>query len=642
MQINKLQSEVDALKKENEDLREKLHQQRKEMAMTSSINLSSHSQPVLRTILRTNSTTLKSLEVIGNKRPISIGPLSPSIFNNYKNNDIDNSVSPIVTSGIESPLATKSMSGLGLVPLRQPSMTSIRDISASDFGNSIIDVNEKSMTRNTTVYSTINSQKTIEANIPEIVINQVDEKISLTVTRESIPPPPPAPNMPPIAPPLLIKSESQIKIFPKIGGGELFRRKNVNTIFELDENDIVLFTDYDFQDLDKYFEKVRIKRRRSSKKRGQELSKSQNTIDEDFSFMKYERQVVLEIVLTQIEKSKLNPLTRKEILKAIEDYNIQLLDGERIKQLLTCAVFKKGTKTDENVESQEMKNYKAFMNRLNKLSQLEKDKLLSKLSKIDGQTGSSNKESVNKFIYDLYNIKAGSPESQYKNIRDKLNIMDWMVNFDESANNLYAGLLNLNNATRAVRNSKKLAFVLKFAYKAEGYMADSKAVSGLRLEKLAEYTNTKMNETNEFKGNGNLWTFIVKEINKKYPEKSKFYDELLKVGFSQNAQMPFENLEQVEREKQLMNDAEKIVSEEFRITGHEKLGKFLKHIQKRIIDLERQSKKATDSYHSLVAYFGETVENMPPEVFFPKLTKFIEDYKSAEKRVEEIKFDITK
>ena len=112
----------------------------------------------------------------------------------------------------------------------------------------------------------------------------------------------------------------------------------------------------------------------------------------------------------------------------------------------------------------------------------------------------------------------------------------------------------------------------------------------------------------------------------------------------------FENiLSDVNQIKRGMQMTEK----QFEVSGDEILKKFISTNRSKVdkvtniffmllflqdvLQIIQDTETAKEAYENVVKYFGETPKTMPPETFFPMVSRFIEAYKKAEKEVEERK-----
>jgi len=207
--------------------------------------------------------------------------------------------------------------------------------------------------------------------------------------------------------------------------------------------------------------------------------------------------------------------------------------------------------------------------------------------------------------------------------------MIFIGSFPETHVTLLPQIAGVIAASMSIKSSNNLKRVLEVVLAFGNYMNSSKrgAVYGFKLQSLDALADTKSADKK--------WTllhYIVNVLDSYYPDAKCFYNELRYVDRACKAS--FENiLSDVNQIKRGMQMTEK----QFEVSGDEILKKFISTNRSKVDKIIQDTETAKEAYENVVKYFGETPKTMPPETFFPMVSRFIEAYKKAEKEVEERK-----
>ena len=462
---------------------------------------------------RKRKNTLGSLDVLleNSSDPVwirSAGPSSPF--------DLNTKTGPMIRAG-----KTGTLGSIKENPGLEDIVGELTDSSMSNSFDDLLNLGSvESLKRKP---SSLKSQKAFDISIKssikrkellkEEALSTLSRGRKLSISATGIP-------LPPIAPPIL-DLVTHKKIFPKLGG-TIFSAPNFDTIFEIKSGseESTFFKNFDYSILDKYFQKEKRNYDINMSKSFRDSQETQNKKKtEKYTFMKDKRKLNLEMILHIQSKGERSP---KDLINAIANYDKDIINAEVIQQIMSCALLYDGnvnkSKDEAKGDDYEFRQYEKFIN-----DEMDKSLLTDK---------------SDQFIYDLYNIPIPNYDRNSKNfnrrdlarvqqdnISDKLTIIWWMINFSTTEKTFRDNLENMISASNSILISKKLSFIFKLTYKCENYMSKRKA-TGLKMTRLENYKDCRMNKNNEFLGKGNFWTFINKIVKETRPEYDNFYDEI--------------------------------------------------------------------------------------------------------------------
>ena len=211
-------------------------------------------------------------------------------------------------------------------------------------------------------------------------------------------------------------------------------------------------------------------------------------------------------------------------------------------------------------------------------------------------------------------------------LQQRLNIMIFIGNFQETATILSPQLAAVISASLSIKSSQKFKKILELILAFGNYMNSAKrgSVYGFKLASLEQLVETKSTDKKQ-----NLMHYIASVVHSYYPDMGDWHNELRFV--KESAKVSLENVyTDVADIKKGMKDTQK----EFETHQHPVLKEFLAQATRKVDKIIEDAEVAQEAYKNVVTYFGETVKTMPPETFFPIVDKFIKAYVKAEEDIE--------
>ncbi|XP_043359212.1 formin-like protein 1 isoform X3 [Dermochelys coriacea] len=282
--------------------------------------------------------------------------------------------------------------------------------------------------------------------------------------------------------------------------------------------------------------------------------------------------------------------------------------------------------------------------------------------------------------------------SQIPRLADRMNIMNFLGNFSDTAQLLMPQLNAIIAASMSLKSSTKLRNILEIVLAFGNYMNSSKrgAAYGFRLQSLDALLEMKSTDRKQ-----TLLHYIVRVIMEKYPELTGFYTELhfldkagsgsergwssgcpqagpglspgevelegtVPAGLCEACQRsrdrssgrpgsaalplptdtPFSSarpvsLDSVLQDMRALQRGMELTRKEFmRQDDSQVLKDFLKANTEVMEKLQTDSKTAQEAYESAVEYFGENPKTSSPTIFFPIFVRFVKAYKKVEQDIE--------
>ncbi|XP_038241595.1 formin-like protein 1 isoform X10 [Dermochelys coriacea] len=217
--------------------------------------------------------------------------------------------------------------------------------------------------------------------------------------------------------------------------------------------------------------------------------------------------------------------------------------------------------------------------------------------------------------------------SQIPRLADRMNIMNFLGNFSDTAQLLMPQLNAIIAASMSLKSSTKLRNILEIVLAFGNYMNSSKrgAAYGFRLQSLDALLEMKSTDRKQ-----TLLHYIVRVIMEKYPELTGFYTELHFLDKAGSV-----SLDSVLQDMRALQRGMELTRKEFmRQDDSQVLKDFLKANTEVMEKLQTDSKTAQEAYESAVEYFGENPKTSSPTIFFPIFVRFVKAYKKVEQDIE--------
>lgn len=265
------------------------------------------------------------------------------------------------------------------------------------------------------------------------------------------------------------------------------------------------------------------------------------------------------------------------IEKALNEFDLDLLTMHQVEILQKIAPKEK--------ESQLYKNYLADKRDISVLGP--EDKFLLQLSKIE-------------------------------NLAEKLNILEFMGDFEERYNDLNLNIYSLSSASVSLRTSNKFKTILELILSYGNYMNSSK-LSGPAYGFKIQILNSLVNVKSMDKKLSLLEYIVTNVIPVKFPELLDLESELICIEFSSKIEL---KLLQSETDD-LQANMKVLIAKE----NSESIKKFLSTWQETFNKLLLEWKNAEQHYKECAEYFGETMQDMDSAEFFTIIWNFIRNFK---------------
>ncbi|XP_071978606.1 formin-like protein 2 isoform X4 [Engystomops pustulosus] len=220
--------------------------------------------------------------------------------------------------------------------------------------------------------------------------------------------------------------------------------------------------------------------------------------------------------------------------------------------------------------------------------------------------------------------------SKIERLMQKMTIMAFIGNFNESLQMLTPQLHAIIAASVSIKSSQKLKKILEIILALGNYMNSSKrgAVYGFKLQSLDLLLDTKSTDRKQ-----TLLHYISNIVREKYSQVARFYNELHYV--EKAAAVSLENVLLDVKELQRGMD---LTKREYTMHDHNLMLKdFIQNSEGRLKKLQDDAKISQDAFDDVVKYFGENPKTNPPSVFFPVFVRFVKAYKLADEENEQRK-----
>ncbi|KAF6209241.1 hypothetical protein GE061_014986 [Apolygus lucorum] len=399
------------------------------------------------------------------------------------------------------------------------------------------------------------------------------------------PPPPPPPGLMPLPTEkdcMTIKRQIQTKNrLPTLNWAAMRPNQVRGTVFnELDDNKV--FNRVDFNDFEEKFKmpgppcKDNISLTDSSLTSGTRGKKKPDLI----SLLEHNR-----LRNIAISKRKIN-VAVDQIARAVTSLDLRLIPLDTV-ELLQKMI-------PNEAEAKKYKKYLEDKKDINLLT--EEDRLLLELNKI-------------------------------ANVQNKLNILQYMGNFNENLNLIAPQIEILKLTSKSVRQSMKFKGVLELVLAIGNYVNSAKRgpAYGFKLQSLDSLTDLKTPDKKL-----SLMNYISETIRTRLPELMDFDSELYQI--ERAATISLENLET--DVKELEKGMESIRRE----NGGQNYGvlmDFLSASEERLRSLHSQLNDARSIFRETAEYFGECSRTSDPTTFFSFFVRFVKAFKAAERENEE-------
>lgn len=220
--------------------------------------------------------------------------------------------------------------------------------------------------------------------------------------------------------------------------------------------------------------------------------------------------------------------------------------------------------------------------------------------------------------------------SKIERLMQKMTIMAFIGNFNESIQMLTPQLHAIIAASVSIKSSQKLKKILEIILALGNYMNSSKrgAVYGFKLQSLDLLLDTKSTDRKQ-----TLLHYISNVVREKYSQVALFFNELHYV--EKAAAVSLENVLLDVKELQRGMD---LAKREYTMHDHNvMLKEFIQNNEGRLKKLQDDAKISQDAFDDAVKYFGENPKTTPPSVFFPVFVRFVRAYKLADEENEQRK-----
>ncbi|XP_035037319.2 formin-like protein 1 isoform X1 [Hippoglossus stenolepis] len=215
-------------------------------------------------------------------------------------------------------------------------------------------------------------------------------------------------------------------------------------------------------------------------------------------------------------------------------------------------------------------------------------------------------------------------------LSQRIKTLTFMGNFPDTVKRLQPQLNSIISASMSIKSSLKLKKILEIVLAFGNYMNSSKrgAVYGFRLQSLDLLLETKSTDRSQ-----TLLHFITNIIQDKYPDLINFHTELHFVDKAALVSLDgiLQDIRSLERGME-MTKKEFLVQDDSPV-----LKEFIKTNCEQLESLIKDSKRAQDSYGSVVEYFGENPKTTQPSMFFPTFVRLIKAYKKAQQDIQQQK-----
>ncbi|CAF3719444.1 unnamed protein product [Rotaria socialis] len=225
--------------------------------------------------------------------------------------------------------------------------------------------------------------------------------------------------------------------------------------------------------------------------------------------------------------------------------------------------------------------------------------------------------------------------SKIERLSQKLNVVSFMANFNETNQNLMPQLKAIIAASASLKNNSRFKRLLEIILAFGNYMNSSKRgpVYGFKLASLEILTDTRTHDKRL-----TLLHYITQTIEERFPDVLYFHTDLQAI--EKAAQVSLENVQtDVQDLTRGLDNAKKELSVRQTMKNVEirSLEEFINFAQDRIDRLVKDAKSAQDVFNQCVEYFGEAPRTQTPSNFFSIIVKFQRAFQQAHNENEERK-----
>ena len=214
--------------------------------------------------------------------------------------------------------------------------------------------------------------------------------------------------------------------------------------------------------------------------------------------------------------------------------------------------------------------------------------------------------------------------SKVERLQQKLNIMSFISNFNDTYRNLLPQINAVSSASLSIKQSKKLKKILEVILAFGNYMNSSKRgpVYGFKLQSLESLLETKTADKKQ-----TLLHFIVMTVTEKFKDIKNFDSELMFIDKA--AMVSLENVQfDMSELSKGMNSARK--ENDLRMQSQNMdcqiLKDFLAKSESQYNELNNKYKISQEQFQQCVEYFGETPRTQSPSTFFTTFVKFLKAF----------------
>lgn len=393
-----------------------------------------------------------------------------------------------------------------------------------------------------------------------------------------MPPPPPGMGQPPI-PSMTIKKKIETKYrLPNLNWVALKPQQVKGTVFcELDDEKLMSIIDFDlFEELFKTGNGQKVVLKNDSPSTMKKMIKK----NENLTLLEAQRQRNLAISRRKIE------MNINDVVKSINNLDLISLPIEQIDILLHFI--------PTDVE------HKAFT------KYLDQGKNIKNLSEED------------QFLFAL---------SKVERLQQKLNIMSFIANFNDTYRNLLPQINAVSSASYSIKQSKKLKKILEVVLAFGNYMNSSKRgpVYGFKLQSLESLLETKTADKKQ-----TLLNFIVQTINDRFKDIKNFDSELTFIDKAAAVSLENVQFDMSELSKGMISTRkEHDLRMQSQNMDSQLLKNFLGKAESQFSELNNKYKNSQEQFQQCVEYFGETPRSQSPSSFFTIFVKFLKAFNAS-------------
>lgn len=219
--------------------------------------------------------------------------------------------------------------------------------------------------------------------------------------------------------------------------------------------------------------------------------------------------------------------------------------------------------------------------------------------------------------------------SQVERLMTKLNVMDFLGNFNDRVDSLNIQLCAVTSASLSLKNSKKFRSILEIILTFGNYMNSNKSCGlayGFRIKGAIEGLNNTRSSDKKM----SLFEYMVEEtIAKKFPNLLTLDSELLCIN--EAARISMKN---ISNEVMSIKSGWRKLTEERKLSMNFTLKAFESTSSVKFNKLINELETALNSYNECICYFGEeSTETMDSDEFFSIVCKFLSQFKQLSFKV---------